>query len=156
MINQPILMDAELGRLVIGLRPETVKQVFTINDEKYFHQILSILGVEGRVAKERWDNISFEIEASYSFRGVSNLKSGYVAVFDSRIRVCPTEKGSDSGWSVERFALYDRFYSVLNKMLKISPSVEMDIPDIEEVILFLIDVTAETLSRKVKFWRIRR
>ena len=157
MIEQPIVMEAELGRLIVGLKPKSVKKVFTVKD-KSFYQILWILAVEGRVEKERHNNISIEVAVEYSFRGLNRLPTGgFVAVFDSKIWVCPTENGSDSGWSVEQFRLYDRFHRDLNNIMGTTPMAEVDIPDIEEVNLVCVDVTSGIeMHGKGRFWRLRR
>jgi|WetSurMetagenome_2_1015567.scaffolds.fasta_scaffold435101_2 hypothetical protein len=156
MIRQPIVMEAVLGRLIFGLTPVPTNQVFTKND-KCFRNILYMLGVEGRIEEKRYANICFEVAAEYSFQGFDLLPTGgCVAVFDSRIWVCPTENGSDSGWSVEKFHFYDMFYSELNDILKTAPVVRSDIPDIEEVDLWWIDVTTEKLVEKEKYWRLRK
>lgn len=154
MISQPIEMDAELGRLILGLIPVRVNQDFTAKD-KSFQQILSILGVEGKIAEERYENISIEIEAAYSFEGIENLPSGgFAAVYISRFWVCPIENGSDSGWNVERFGRYDRFYGALNKILKTEAIIKNDIPDIE--MTSLVEITSSGLVEKEKYWRVRR
>lgn len=156
MIEQPVVMEAELARLISCLTPPSVKRLFTVKDEG-FYDVFYFLGIPTPFDEKRYPNISFEIAAEYTFQGLKNLLTGgWVAIYYSNIWVCPTENGSDSGWSVEKFHRYDRFYGELNRMLKVAEETAADVPDLEQVSLLRIDVSDQRLVEDTKYWRIRR
>lgn len=148
MLNDAVVMEVSLARLVFGLTPVTSRETINFGDND-FNQLLIIWEKDTRLSKENKQDVVLRIDIEYQFVGIDARPSGgFVAVFQPRFLV----SRSDMKWESIIFEKgREGFYDDLVKMLR-RDVVEFDIPDIVEIKTAWISVLPGKLVERDSVW----
>lgn len=151
MLNDSVVMEASLARLVFGLTPINSREMIYFGD-KDFNQLLTIWDRDTRLAKENKEDVILKVDIKYQFVGIDTRPNGgFVAVFQPMFLV----NRSDMKWESVIFEKgRDEFYNDLVKIIR-RDVVELDIPDIVEITTAWISVIPGKLVEGNPVWMIK-
>lgn len=148
MLNDGVVMEAKLARLVFGLTPVTSRETINFGD-KDFNHLLTIWDKDTRLSRENKEGVVLRIDIEYQFVGIDTRPSGgFVAVFQPRFLV----NRSDMKWESITFEKgREEIFDDLVKIFK-RDVVEFDIPDIVEIKTAWISVIPGKLVERDSVW----